>query len=202
MTSPTIYDSPEQSPMVSHPDVADPSLSIRRPASISSRASHSSRRHRHGRSHHGGSSYQPQNEFPFFAHTGDVEIIIAADGQEKRYLLHRLILAQCSGFFEAGTSEQWSRAQAQREMQETTASSQEMGLARIGEEQHEGSSAGSIITVGSLAGRPPPRMRWRYELDWDNTEEDEEPMLAQKVLLTILWHMYRLLMGFDLVSEF
>lgn len=183
MTSSAAYNSPAQSPMVSHPEVAEQSLPVRRPASISSRATHTTRRHRHGRSHHGGASYQPQNEFPFFAHTGDVEIIIAADGQEKRYLLHRLILAQCSGFFEAGTSEEWSRAQAQRTVDRTTPAglSQETRLARIGEGTHENVPANSTISVASLAGRSPSRMRWRYELDWDNTDEDDEPMLVQKV---------------------
>jgi hypothetical protein len=72
---------------------------------------HSTARHRrHGRSYTGGSSYIPQNEFPVFTHTGDVEIVISAGGKDNRYCLHRLILAQCSGFFEASTSQEWSKA--------------------------------------------------------------------------------------------
>src|ERR1700729_3450916 len=83
---------PNQLNMVSHPELADRS---RRAPSVSSRTSHS--KHHRGRSHHGGSSYHPQNEFPFFAQTGDVEIVISAEGQEKRYLLHRLILDRVRG---------------------------------------------------------------------------------------------------------
>ncbi|KAL9622406.1 MAG: hypothetical protein Q9160_003250 [Pyrenula sp. 1 TL-2023] len=119
------------------------------------------------------------NEFPVFAHTGDVEIVISAGGQEKRYLLHRLILAQCSGFFEAGTSEEWSRGQAQQAARPI----QEMGLARIGEEVEGPSSPPSItspISIEAMNRRPAPQSRWRYELDWENTEEDEEPLLVQK----------------------
>ena len=172
-----------QSSMVSHPEYMDSSVSVRhRTSSVTSRAPSSHKRHhRHGRSHHGGSTYLPQNEFPVFSHTGDVEIVISAGGQEKRYLLHRLILAQCSGFFEAGTSEEWSRAQTKRDAQQA-GPSQEMGLARIGEDDIDGlSSASTMIQPGTLARGPPPKQRWRYELDWENTEEDEEPLLVQKV---------------------
>jgi len=150
--------------MVSHhqpqlpPPPTDRALTARRPSSISSRST--TRRHRSSRSHHGSQSYRPQNEFPNFAQTGDVEIIIQADGQERRYTLHRLILAQCSGFFEAGTSEGWSRAQTVGTGQQHSNS-----LARIGEED-EG---------------PGQRQVWRYELDWGNGQEDM-PMLVQKVI--------------------
>ena len=107
--------------MVSYPDhhERDPrnsrlpfNSSVQRTSSIasSSRASMSTvRRYRHGRSHHGGSGGGGaiQNEFPIFGVTGDVEIILKSqDGRrEQRYVLHRLILSQCSGFFEASTSE-------------------------------------------------------------------------------------------------
>ena len=168
--------------MVSHADIAG-SAPPRGPPSISSRASTSNRRHhRHGRSHHGGSTYQPQNEFPFFAHTGDVEIIINADGQEKRYLLHRLILAQCSGFFEAGTSEEWSRVQAQKEAQ-VSSPGQDRALARIGEDAPAAKLPEAPVTVASLSGIAPPKTRWRYELDWATAEDEEEPMLVQRVSL-------------------
>lgn len=171
---------PPQSPpahpnMVSHAEVAE--RSSRRAPSVSSR-SRSKHQHR-GRSHHGGSSYAPQNEFPFFAQTGDVEIVISADGLEKRYLLHRLILAQCSGFFEAGTSEEWSRSQALLNVQKST-SRPEQALAVIGEDTDAGSSRPEI-TPAQIIRTSPGRRRWRYELDWDNVEEDEEPMLVQKV---------------------
>ena len=148
------------------------------------------RRHRSSRSHHGGSSHLPQNEFPIFAHTGDVEIVIAADGQERRYVLHRLILAQCSGFFEASTSEQWSRAQTQAAQQQAVSpgsesSGGERALPIIGEEG-EGSLVGSSRTgrsgsVSSLMSPPGQRPMWRYELDTGSGEdEDEVPMLVQK----------------------
>jgi hypothetical protein len=175
---------PSETDMVSHAEVAD--RSSRRAPSVSSR-SRSSHHHR-GRSHHGGSSYAPQNEFPFFAQTGDVEIIISDNGLEKRYLLHRLILAQCSGFFEAGTSEEWSRSQALQELQKNT-SRPEQALAVIGEDAEAGQSGQPgqpgqsmlEITAAQITRASPGRRRWRYELDWDNAAEDEEPMLVQKV---------------------
>ncbi|KAF1812267.1 hypothetical protein P152DRAFT_30522 [Eremomyces bilateralis CBS 781.70] len=102
------------SSMVSHPlnpATASASnsrdLTLRRAPSITStRTALTHRRHhRNARSHVGTSSHQPQNEFPIFTHTGDVEILLTdREGRrETRFLLHRLILAQCSGFFEAGT---------------------------------------------------------------------------------------------------
>ncbi|EED19873.1 conserved hypothetical protein [Talaromyces stipitatus ATCC 10500] len=160
--------------MVSYPETVDRTHAPP-PASSSSRLSHSSRRHRHGRSHHGGSSYTAQNEFPIFAHTGDVEIVIAAGGQEKRYLLHRLILSQCSGFFEASTSEEWSRSQAQAESASAAVDS-DPSLQSIAE---DGSSI--LSRRGSAQGSSmPPKLRWRYELDWQNKESDEDPILVQK----------------------
>lgn len=168
-------------PMVSQPESPTRTLSIRRPPSISSRST-TTRRHRHNRSHVGGYTYQPQNEFPFFGATGDVEIIISAGGQEKRYLLHRLILAQCSGFFEAGTSEEWSRAQTQVQAQiQGPAQGLENGLARIGEDEEVAESElGRYVGTASAESQKKPR--WRYELDWGNREE-EVPMLVQKVCM-------------------
>ncbi|KAK8223834.1 hypothetical protein IWZ00DRAFT_441978 [Phyllosticta capitalensis] len=159
--------------MVSYPDtVQDRSALVVRAASrapsvaSSSRASTSRRHHRHQRSSQpGGSTYQPQNEFPIFTHTGDVEIIITssphAPRREQRYLLHRLILSQASGFFEAGTSEEWSRAQA--EIRPPPSSS---ALARM--------PAGP-----AAADEGAKKKRWRYELDWGE-HGDEMPMLLQK----------------------
>lgn len=168
------------SPMVSQPFSNDRALSMRHPPSISSRSGTSRRHYRSHRSHHGGSSYLPQNEFPNFSHSGDVEIIIAIDGQEKRYMLHRLYLAQSSGFFEASTSGQWSRAQVQDQAQggETI---NERGLTAIGEEDEEGSQSGSV-RAGSQMPPPGQKMMWRYELDIGGGDhEDEVPMLVQKV---------------------
>jgi hypothetical protein len=133
-------------------------LTLRGPSSLVSRPSSSTRHRRHNRSHAGGSSHVSQNDFPVFTHTGDVEIIVKAGGQSNRYLLHRLILTQCSGFFEASTSQEWSRA--------TNEGGNE--LARIGEDS------------GSETARPKEaRKRWRYELD-PGSSNDDIPMLVQK----------------------
>ena len=161
--------------MVSHSQQPDNAPTARRPASVTSRST-TARRHRASRSHSGGTSYRLQNEFPNFAQTGDVEIIINAEGQEKRYMLHRLILAQCSGFFEAGTSEDWSRAQAEGATY-TAGPSHGNGLAKIGEEDEYGGKTGRP----ALAVTSHDRHRWRYELDWGN-KDDEVPMLVQKVI--------------------
>lgn len=153
--------------MVSQAEPVDRTLAARRPPSVSSRTS-ITRRQRHNRSHYGGSSYQPQNEFPIFTNTGDVEILINSGGREERYLLHRLILAQCSGFFEIGTSQEWSRQQ----------SGPGQSLAVVDER--------SVLT-GEESGRPgraeEAKRRWRYELDHGNGEDDI-PMLVQKVRIT------------------
>ncbi|KAI4186234.1 MAG: hypothetical protein LQ346_005735 [Caloplaca aetnensis] len=167
--------------MVSYPPPTDQLLTARRPASVTSRST-TTRRHRSSRSHTGGASFRPQNEFPNFAQTGDVEIVINAEGQEKRYMLHRLILAQCSGFFEAGTSEDWSRAQAQ-DIAPTAATAQRNTLSNIGEEEEYGQEAGRA----SIPIAPPrDRYRWRYELDWGN-KDDEVPMLVQKAQISTLF---------------
>lgn len=148
--------------MVSYPDSTDRSLAVRRAPSVVSATSRPStvRRHRPHRSHFGGSSYQPQNEFPVFTHTGDVELILKSqDGRrEQRYLLHRLILSQCSGFFEAGTSEEWSRA-----------------ANTGGQETQDGT------LVRTDPGELGHRKRWRYELDWGSGTESDLPILVQKV---------------------
>lgn len=163
--------------MVSHAEVAERTSSrSHRAPSVSSQTTRTRSKHhsRGGRSHYGGGSYAPQNEFPFFAQTGDVEVVIAADGLEKRYLLHRLILAQCSAFFEAGLSDEWSRAQTQTEEPEGA-------LTRIGEESEVSSSTRPAqITPEQASRQPPGQRRWRYELDWNNVGDDEEPMLVKR----------------------
>lgn len=138
--------------------------------------SHSGRRHRSGHSHHGGIIRQPQNDFPIFMHTGDVEIVIRAGGQEKRYLLHRLILAQCSGFFAASTSEEWSRQPVSGPPKPDGST-----LSRVVED--DTLSTGSTLAQSDVGGmsRPVEKRRWRFELDWQNKAEDEEPILVQKV---------------------
>ncbi|KAF9893090.1 hypothetical protein FE257_012501 [Aspergillus nanangensis] len=161
--------------MVSQAQIVDRSAPIKQSAPSSvSRHSHGSRRHRSSRSHHGGLSPQSQNDFPVFTHTGDVEIIIRAEAQEKRYLLHRLILAQCSGFFQTSTQDEWSR--------QAVARPPDLGvLSRISEDN---SSLSNGSTLAQSEYSVPPgsmeKKRWRYELDWDSKAEDEEPMLVQK----------------------
>ncbi|KAH8820022.1 hypothetical protein F5884DRAFT_33959 [Xylogone sp. PMI_703] len=159
--------------MVSHPD----SHSLVRRGASSVIGSGSSRSRRHGRSHAGGSSYMPQNEFPVFSHTGDVEIIIKIGPRTNRYLLHRLILTQCSGFFEASTSQEWSRGNVRDDGSAAPAESSMSGqLARIGEETS--SNSGSISENTALAVKKELKRRWRYELD--PGANDDIPMLVQK----------------------
>ena len=152
--------------MVSYPDSqgAERSLTIRRPPSTASHSSRAStvRRHRPHRSHFGGSSYQPQNEFPVFTHTGDVEIVVANGRKEQRYLLHKLILAQCSGFFEAGLSDEWATA---------------------GEGGAHNASSAALARVPQNALQE--RKMWKYELDW-GPNDDDIPMLVQKVPLALI----------------
>ncbi|GIJ87875.1 hypothetical protein Asppvi_006788 [Aspergillus pseudoviridinutans] len=162
--------------MVSQAQVLDRSAPMQSAPSSVSRHSHSGRRHRSSRSHHGGPSYQSQNDFPIFTHTGDVEIVIRASGQERRYLLHRLILAQCSGFFEASTSEGWSQQGTARPQHIDTGI-----MSRISEDNSSLSNGSTLAQSESGAcGVPPEKRRWRYELDWENRAEDEEPILVQK----------------------
>ena len=157
--------------MVSHPQPSDQPSLAHRPASVTSRST-GTRRHRTPRSHTGGSSYRPQNEFPNFAQTGDVDIVINADGQERRYMLHRLILTQNSGFFEAGTSEDWSKAQSRGQNSGVGPGNT---LGSIGEDEETGREQARSTYPGAQGGR----FIWRYELDWGN-KEDEVPMLVQK----------------------
>ncbi|EUC27507.1 hypothetical protein COCCADRAFT_111520 [Bipolaris zeicola 26-R-13] len=148
--------------MVSYPDSAsaERSLPIRRPSSVASHSSRAStvRRHRQTRSNFGGSSLVSQNEFPVFTHTGDVEIIISNGRKEQRYLLHKLILTQCSGFFEAGTSDEWATA---------------------GDVTNAGPTNGTALSRIPSGSRPEQKRKWRYELDWGNGDDDV-PMLVQK----------------------
>lgn len=141
-------------------------------ASVTSGRSHT-RRHRHARTHHGGSSvHQAQNEFPIFSHTGDVEIIITSlsGRKENKYLLHRLILSQCSGVFEAGTRVEWSLGAG--------------GGALPSINENESMTVGSSSRASSREGRGsyelPGKRRWRYVLDWEHAGEDEAPMLVQR----------------------
>ncbi|TWU75656.1 hypothetical protein ED733_007194 [Metarhizium rileyi] len=173
--------------MVSQPDQPSPGLNT---AAVSSRRGHQysasvvsrphlSRTKRYNRSHTGGRSHASQNEFPVFSHSGDVEILIrvgaAADATENRYLLHRHTLTRCSGFFEASTSTEWSKARP------LLAGGNE--LARIGEEMPsslEGSDADRFaVSRVAESGAAMPRKRWRYELD-PGAGKGDIPMLVQR----------------------
>lgn len=147
--------------MVSQPEPEpSPLLSSRRrglysPSSVVARPS-LSRTRRYNRSHAGGSSHVPQNEFPVFSHSGDVDILVAAGPSQDRYLLHRDTLARYSGFFEASTSSEWSRALVGANE-----------LARITEDD------------SSSVPDARPRRRWAYELD-PGAGPGDTPMLVQK----------------------
>lgn len=159
--------------MVSHAEVAE---SSRRAPSVASR---SSRARHHNRHQHSKPAYPTQNEFPFFGQTGDVEIVIECDGQEKKYLLHRLMLAQFSGFFDAGLSDEWSRAQ-QREITRQEQRRPDQALSIIGEELPGSDVSVPYVTPEQASRSGPSRRRWRYELNWATVNDDEEPILVQK----------------------
>lgn len=176
--------------MVSQPD-SNPSHSFIHGAQsvvsarTSSRPHVSSRSKRYNQSHAGGASYVPQNEFPVFSHSGDVEIVIRAGGRENRYLLHRHTLTRCSGFFEASTSHEWSKASVLPALPEAPPT---RDISRIGEDSGVSVSFGSGTGSGRSSAevaRPRAtspggsRKRWRYELD-PGAGPDDIPMLVQK----------------------
>ncbi|KAH7311648.1 hypothetical protein B0I35DRAFT_357458 [Stachybotrys elegans] len=154
--------------MVSQPEPPS-SLSLRGPSSVVSRPS-LSRTKRYNRSHTGGASFVPLNEFPVFNNSGDVEIIVRAGSAENRYLLHRHTLTRCSGFFEASTSVEWSKAQLLPSGKELT---------RIHEDGGSGSATGAESDQDKVAQAGSPRRRWRYELD-PGSGDGDIPMLVQR----------------------
>ncbi|KAG6049310.1 hypothetical protein E4U33_000886, partial [Claviceps sp. LM78 group G4] len=130
------------------------------------------------------------NEFPVFAHTGDVEIIIhvgagtdGVDAIKNTYLLHQHTLARCSGFFEKSTSSPWSKAQS------VPAPGNKKAFA-IGEDASglDGSQAVHFAVDGgdmrcggcfqNASGYTSPNRRWRYELNYGAAHGDV-PMLVQ-----------------------
>ncbi|KAF5024999.1 hypothetical protein F66182_2950 [Fusarium sp. NRRL 66182] len=151
------------------------SVSRRGPPSVVSRQSQShARSKRYNRSHTGGTSHAFQNDFPVFS-SGDVEIIVRARNTppdappvQNRYLLHRHTLTRSSGFFEANTLNQWSRARALPAGNE---------LSRIGEDGEPDTINGSEVSQRSSIH--PPRKRWRYELD-PGSGPNDIPMLVQR----------------------
>lgn len=162
--------------MVSQAQILDRTATTQSTTSLVPRSSQSARRHRSRHSHHGGSSHSTSNDFPIFTYTGDTEVVIRAGSHERRYLLHRLILAQCSGFFEASTNEDWSH--------QTTSDPFKLDglLSRISEDDSSSNSSTLVPSDhGALPTRPGEKKRWRYELDWDNRAEDEQVILVRKV---------------------
>ncbi|KAL2890846.1 hypothetical protein HOO65_010204 [Ceratocystis lukuohia] len=127
-------------------------------STVSRPLDHRPRRSR--RSHANGSSYLPQNEFPVFSQSGDVEIIIGLGSNssfQNRYLLHSHTLSRFSGFFEASLRPEWNLS-----------ASEPSQLTHTG---NAGDARSPTIR--------PPKLMWRYELDRGDTL-DEVPMLVQK----------------------
>ncbi|EPE03741.1 hypothetical protein F503_06447 [Ophiostoma piceae UAMH 11346] len=157
----------------------------------------SSRSRRYNRSHVGSSStsaFGPLNEFPVFTSTGDVEIVVrVGTGHENRYLLHRDTLVRCSGFFEASTSKEWSRAQVVKAEGDHPGQTSSRALTSGGEITRVGESGGrtgsrsgserdvQIVAPGEVSrqGQEQLRRRWRYELDMGRDENDK-PILVQR----------------------
>ncbi|CEJ92441.1 hypothetical protein VHEMI08094 [[Torrubiella] hemipterigena] len=154
----------------------------------------SSREKRYNRSHAGGtSSHVLRNEFPIFTQSGDVDIVIRAGPLEKTYLLHKHTLTRCSGFFEASTSDEWSRATTVNPTAATSttkskpdAAQTPKRLAAGNELTRVGNASTTDIATSQPTAPPTPPLsatfqpkRWRYELDWGSSEDDI-PMLVQK----------------------
>lgn len=130
----------------------------RRPPSTASRAS-TSRRQRPSPSRHASSTSVPLNEFPVFNQTGDVEIIISSSSgrRERRYLVHSIILSQCSAFF--------ARDIKRPAVHNALPGPDSAALSRIGEKDSSRSSLDSLDT-----------RRWSYCLDW----HQDIPRLIQR----------------------
>ncbi|KAK6003098.1 hypothetical protein QM012_000943 [Aureobasidium pullulans] len=149
--------------MVSHIELPQQVLHTpRRPPSATSRAS-TTRRHRSSRSHHTTSPASPLNEFPVFAQTGDVEIVIssASGRKEQRYLLHSIILSQCSSFFAIDIKRPL--------IHNALPAPGPAPLSRIGETNSSRSSLDSIDV-----------RCWSYVLDWHHTRDNDIPRLIQR----------------------
>lgn len=176
--------------MVSHIEPPNQQLIPRRPPSVTSRAS-TSRRHRSSRSHHGTASSVSQNEFPIFSHTGEVEIIITPiNGRnERRYLLHRLILSQSSGFFDIDTARDPFGAQPVIQLRHTSPG---LPFAALHNPLETDSSRTSVDSTtprrlsSQFGSSHSDGRRWRYVLDWGNTPDGQAPMLVQTDASTLM----------------
>jgi hypothetical protein len=149
--------------MVSHIEPPQQVLHApRRPPSATSRAS-TTRRQRSSRSQHTTSPSSPLNEFPVFAQTGDVDIVISSPSgrKEQRYLLHSIILTQCSSFFAIDIK--------RPPLHNALPAPNPTSLSRIGEANSSRSSLDSVDT-----------RRWNYVLDWHHTRDNDIPRLIQR----------------------
>ena len=54
-------------------------------------------------------------------------------------------------------------------------------LSRISEDNSSLSNGSTLAQSETGAVFSPEKRRWRFELDWENKAEDEEPILVQKV---------------------
>ncbi|KKA29789.1 hypothetical protein TD95_003507 [Thielaviopsis punctulata] len=153
--------------MGAHSEVCGPVAP--RGATIGGTRSLHSRSKRLNRSHISAPSFVPQNEFPVFSVSGDVEIIIGVgpnNAYQSRYLLHRHTLSCCSGFFDASLSPEWDRTSSDR-------------LSRT--PRRDGPRAldsGHSVAI-SPSSREPTKKKWCYELNY-GSGEDDVPILVRR----------------------
>ncbi|GAM89692.1 hypothetical protein ANO11243_077310 [Dothideomycetidae sp. 11243] len=153
---------------------------IRAP-SISSHSSIATRRHRQPRSNSGSyaESSGIQNEFPNFSLTGDVDILLTtSDGRiEQRYLLHRLILSQGSGFFEHDLRDRDLSTANPTAGFVQQAQPLRQHRASIQDSSFRSPTPGLVSLRTSVAHR---QTSWSYVLDWSHTEKYSVPLLVQR----------------------
>ncbi|RKF48979.1 hypothetical protein GcM3_224004 [Golovinomyces cichoracearum] len=124
---------------------------VSQPEHTPSVVSRSSRQYHKHRSRHNSIAFVPQDEFPIFNDTGDVEILVGTHGQMNRYLLHRIILAQSSKFFEEST--------------------------RLDFQKEPGETAKAQESTDNCYREM--KRRWKYELDFGKGPHDI-PVLVQR----------------------
>lgn len=137
-----------------------------------------SRTRRPGKSHTGGTNNQSptQNEFPIFSSTGDVEVMIKAGSKTNRYLLHRLYLSQCSGFFEAATSDDKRLLTGPADGGDGQVTS-DLQVARIARDGSDSDTISSPHGAGTGTGAGRARQRWRFELERGGNSSASEASL-------------------------
>ncbi|KAI5306360.1 hypothetical protein KEM56_001224 [Ascosphaera pollenicola] len=122
------------------------------------------------------------NDFPVFSDSGDVEIVIASPRSssraEHRYLLHQLILSQCSSFFRASLSDaglhdidespvpQHSHARSHAHSHSHSQSHSQSGSARRVSRPEQLPFAPSALEAGKCGGDGPAVLQressWRF----------------------------------------